>query len=66
MQRSSTRQEELILDETTLRQVWVLRRMSSLLGANSISSSEATEKVLERLAKTTTNAEFLATLAKDF
>jgi transcription termination factor Rho len=66
MQRSSTRQEELILDETTLRQVWVLRRMSSLLGANSISSSEATEKVLERLAKTATNAEFLATLAKDF
>ena len=66
MQRSGTRQEELILDETTLRQVWVLRRMSSLLGANSISSSEATEKVLERLAKTATNAEFLATLAKDF
>jgi transcription termination factor Rho len=65
IQRSGTRQEELLLDENTLRQVWLLRRMSSLVNANSMSSTEVTEKVLERLAKTSSNAEFLATLQKD-
>ncbi len=66
IQRSGTRQEELLLDENTLRQVWVVRRMSSLLNANSMNPTEATEKIMERLAKTSTNAEFLATLQKDF
>lgn len=66
IQRSGTRKEELLLDEDTLRQVWVVRRMATLVGANSVSPTEATEKVLERLAKTSSNAEFLATLAKDF
>ena len=66
IQRSGTRREELLLDEDTLRQVWVVRRMATLVGANSVSPTEATEKVLERLAKTSSNAEFLATLAKDF
>jgi transcription termination factor Rho len=65
IQRSGTRQEELLLDENTLREVWVLRRMASLVNANSMSSTEVTEKVLERLAKTSSNAEFLATLQKD-
>jgi len=65
IQRSGTRQEELLLDENTLRQVWLLRRMSSLVNANSMSPTEVTEKVLERLAKTSSNAEFLATLQKD-
>jgi len=66
IQRSGTRKEELLLDENTLKQVWVVRRMASLANTNSIGSSEITEKVLERLAKTASNAEFLATLAKDF
>jgi len=66
IQRSGTRREELLLDEDTLRQVWVVRRMATLVGANSVNPTEATEKVLERLAKTSSNAEFLATLAKDF
>ncbi len=66
IQRSGTRREELLLDEDTLRQVWVVRRMATLVGANSVNPAEATEKVLERLAKTSSNAEFLATLAKDF
>ncbi len=65
IQRSGTRHEELLLDENTLRQVWLLRRMSSLVNANSMSTTEVTEKVLERLAKTSSNAEFLATLQKD-
>jgi transcription termination factor Rho len=66
IQRSGTRKEELLLDENTLRQVWVVRRMTSMLGANSINPTEATEKVLERLAKTSSNADFLATLSKDY
>jgi transcription termination factor Rho len=66
IQRSGTRQEELLLDENTLKQVWVVRRMASLLNANSMNPTEATEKVMERLAKTSTNAEFLATLQKDY
>ncbi len=65
IQRSGTRKEELLLDENALRQIWVLRRMASLVNANSMSSTEVTEKILERLAKTSSNAEFLATLAKD-
>lgn len=65
IQRSSTRHEELLLDEQTLRQVWLLRRMIHLLSSNSTNSTEATERVLERLARTRTNAEFLATLSKE-
>jgi transcription termination factor Rho len=66
IQRSGTRKEELLLDENTLKQVWVVRRMITLMNSNSPNSTEATERVLERLSKTSTNAEFLATLAKEF
>jgi transcription termination factor Rho len=66
IQRSGTRREELLLDENTLRQVWVMRRMASLLSQNSTNPTEATERILERLSKTSSNAEFLATLAKEF
>ena len=66
IQRSGTRKEELLLDENTLRQVWVVRRMTSMLSANSVNPADASEKVLERLAKTSSNAEFLATLSKDY
>ncbi|MBI4300387.1 MAG: transcription termination factor Rho [Chloroflexi bacterium] len=64
IQRSGTRREELLLDETTLRQVWLLRRMVSMIATNS-PSTDATERVLERLARTQNNAEFLATLSKE-
>ena len=60
--RSSTRREELLLDEKTLQQVWLVRRMMAMLGTNGPNSSEATERLLERLAKTTNNEEFLSTL----
>ncbi len=59
IQRSSTRREELLLENEQLRQVWTLRRMVSMLGEN-----EGTELVLARMAKTRTNAEFLTTLNK--
>jgi transcription termination factor Rho len=59
IQRSSTRREELLLPPETLRQVWTLRRMVSMLGDN-----EGTELMLTRMAKTKTNADFLMTLSK--
>src|SRR5437764_981582 len=60
IQRSSTRREELLLDDSTLRQVWTMRRMVSMLGG-----SEGTELLLGRLSKTQSNSEFLNTLNKD-
>ncbi|MBI4199674.1 MAG: transcription termination factor Rho [Chloroflexi bacterium] len=65
IQRSGTRREELLLDEPTLKQVWLLRRMISMYSSDGVPSIEATEKVLARLVKTRNNAEFLATLTKE-
>ena len=61
--RSGTRREELLLDEETLRQVWLLRRMVSMVATDSINSSEATEKVIERLRNSKDNKEFLVKLS---
>ena len=60
--RSSTRREELLMDEKTLQQVWLIRRMMAMIGGNSPNSSEATERLLERMERTTNNQEFLSTL----
>ena len=63
VQRSSTRREELLLDDQTLKNVWTLRRMVQMLASNSPNgSSEATESLLDRMSRTDTNEEFLATL----
>src|SRR5687768_16766342 len=59
VQRSGTRREELLLEEGTLRMVWTMRRMLSAVGTN-----EGIELLLNRLAKTESNAEFLASLTK--
>jgi transcription termination factor Rho len=60
--RSSTRREELLLDERTLRATIVMRRMFSTLAEQR--GFEAMEAVIERMAKTKDNQEFLATLNK--
>jgi len=66
IQRSGTRREELLLDENALRQVWLLRRMVTMIASNNPDSVvEAAERILDRLRKTKNNAEFLANLAKD-
>ncbi len=62
---SGTRREELLLDPETLRQVWLLRRMVSMLNDDAQSLGEATERVLQRMARSHNNAEFLANLTKD-
>ena len=55
--RSGTRREELLMDELMLRQVWLMRRMLAQIG-----SGDAIEALLNRLTKTPSNHDFLATL----
>jgi transcription termination factor Rho len=59
VQRSGTRREELLLEEPVLKMVWTMRRMLSAVGTN-----EGIELLLNRLSKTDSNAEFLASLTK--
>jgi transcription termination factor Rho len=65
IQRSSTRREELLLDDNTIKQVWLLRRMVAMIASDSTNFTEALERVLDRMAKTKTNAEFLENLSKE-
>jgi transcription termination factor Rho len=65
VQGSSTRREELLLDEKTLKGVWLVRRMTAMISQNSPNQLEATERLLERIARTRTNEEFLASLKTD-
>jgi len=65
IQRSGTRREELLTDEESLKQVWLLRRMVAMIASDSNNYVEATERILDRLRKTKTNAEFLANLNKE-
>ncbi len=61
IERSSTRREELLLGKDVLSRVWTLRRMIDALGGG----ADAVEPVLDRLSKTRSNAEFLATLSRN-
>lgn len=61
IERSSTRREELLLEPDTLQKVWTLRRMIDAIGGG----VEATEAVVERLARAKSNEEFLETLHQD-
>jgi transcription termination factor Rho len=65
IQRSGTRREELLLDPDSLKQVWLLRRMAGIIAGDSEKIVEATERVLDFMRKTKTNAEFLANLGKE-
>ena len=59
---SSTRREDLLFSEEQLRQVWLLRRMAAMVGDQ---GTDATERVIERVAKTESNSEFLLTLKSE-
>jgi transcription termination factor Rho len=65
IQRSGTRREELLLDEETVKQIWLLRRMVAMIADDTNRFTETTERVIDRLRKTKTNAEFLANLTKE-
>ncbi len=62
---SSTRREELLLDDRTLRQVYLLRRMIAAIQSNSPNPTESTERLLERLSRTGSNQEFLDTIKQE-
>lgn len=59
LEKSGTRKEELLLDNKTLAKMITLRKMASLLNQD-----ERTETILERLARTETNEDFLNSLTK--
>jgi transcription termination factor Rho len=59
IQKSGTRQEELLYDKKDYPKIITMRRMIDILGAD-----ERTEIFLERLGKTKSNEEFLKTLNK--
>lgn len=59
VKRSGTRHEELLLSELELRKIWMLRRATVNTGA-----TEFAELVLERIAKTKANADFLTALTE--
>ena len=59
MQKSGTRKEELLIAKEDLNRIWVLRRV-----LNPLSPVEQMELVLDRMGKTKSNAEFLASMQK--
>lgn len=60
IKRSNTRKEELLVNADELKLIWILRK-----ALNELSSVEAMELLTGKLAKVSTNAEFLLTLAKN-
>lgn len=59
VERSGTRQEELLLDENALKKAVTMRRMLDML-----SPEERTAILIERLSKSATNEAFLESLGK--
>ncbi len=68
MERSGTRHEELLQSPSTLRQVWLLRRMLALLQHQTSNGNgnptEAAERIIERLARSPDNASFLKSITE--
>ncbi len=59
VKKSNTRKEDMLMHPDELNRVWILRKV-----LNELNSTEAMELLLERLAKTKSNAEFLMSLNK--
>ena len=59
IQKSGTRKEELLLSGDDLNRVWVLRKV-----LNPLSPVEAMELLLDKMGKTRSNADFLASMQK--
>ncbi len=57
--RSATRKEELLIEETELNRIWILRKVLSQLG-----EVEAMELLIDKIAKTKTNQDFLNAMSK--
>ncbi|MDO4427251.1 MAG: transcription termination factor Rho [Moraxella sp.] len=59
LKKSSTRREERLLDEETLRRVWILRKL-----LQAMDDTQTTEFLLERLKESKTNDEFFEQMKK--
>ena len=59
VRRSNTRREELLIANDELQKIWVLRKV-----LNEMDPVQSMELLIDRLSKTKSNQEFLATLAK--
>jgi len=59
IKRSNTRKEELLVHPDELKRIWLMRKV-----LNELSSDEAMQLLIEKLAKTKTNAEFLMSMNK--
>ncbi|MBI2447921.1 MAG: transcription termination factor Rho [Candidatus Omnitrophica bacterium] len=57
IKRSNTRKEELLIKPDELKKIWILRKV-----LNEMNSVEAMELLIDRLSKTKSNAEFLASM----
>ena len=64
VQRSSTRHEELLMDEVTLRAVVALRRMFATLAEQDKDTVDTLDRLMSQIRKTSSNDEFVETLAK--
>lgn len=63
--RSGTRRDERLYDEQTYKGIVTLRRMLAMLSNSAMDSSDATERILDRLSKTKDNVDFVANLSKE-
>ena len=59
IRRSNTRREELLIQSDELQRIWILRKV-----LNEMDPVQAMELLTDRLAKTKSNTEFLATMSK--
>ena len=60
IKRSGTRHEELLLSPDEMRKIWMLRRATAVLNTGDI-----TEIILDKMAQTRTNDEFLGSVTKE-
>jgi transcription termination factor Rho len=70
LERSSTRREELLLGPDILQRVWLMRRMYlQMIGTPpqgaGMDPAVATEAILQKIAKTKNNQDFLESLTED-
>jgi transcription termination factor Rho len=59
VQKSGTRKEELLIPKDDLNRIWVLRKV-----LNPLSPVEAMELLIDKMSKTRTNGDFLASMQK--
>jgi len=57
IKRSNTRKEELLINDDELKRIWIMRKV-----LNDLNTVEAMELLIQKLAKTKTNIEFLMSM----